>query len=142
MKHQSQEDYLRAIYLVMEKTNDKTAKSVDIAESLGVSKPAVSKMLKKLQDDGLISTNPYSSVSLTISGQCLAQNLTHKHRLIEVFLKDILHVDMERIHDEAHKMEHAFSDDTIEKLGIFLKNPEYCPNGKKIPLINDKICKK
>ena len=142
MKHESQEDYLRAIYLVMEKTKGDSVKSVDIADSLGVSKPAVSKMLKKMQESGLIENNPYSSVKLTDSGYCVAQNLTHKHRLIEVFLRDILLVDMDKIHDEAHKMEHAFSDDTIEKLGAFLNNPKYCPNGKEIPVINDKICKK
>ena len=142
MKHESQEDYLRAIYLVMEKTKGNSVKSVDIADSLGVSKPAVSKMLKKIQESGLIENNPYSSVKLTDSGYCLAQNLTHKHRLIEVFLRDILLVDMDKIHDEAHKMEHTFSDDTIEKLGVFLNNPKYSPNGKEIPIINDKICKK
>ena len=141
MKLESIEDYLRAIYLIAEETGQKEVKSVAIADSLCVSKPAVSKMLKRLQEQGYVSVSPYSLVLLTINGYCLAKKLTHKHRLIEVFLVDVLHVDIDKVHEEAHKMEHAFSDDTIEKLGLFLKNPKTCPNGKEIPVIHDKICK-
>lgn len=137
MKDQSQEDYLRVIYQIIEQEKDADVKSVNIATRLNISKAAVSKMLKVLQAQGLVSIELYSKVNLTKKGFLIARKLTYKHRVIEVFLKDILNVNKDFIEREAHDLEHAFSDKTIKKLADFLNNPKICPCGKKITAIND-----
>jgi len=132
MLKQNQEDYLRAIYYLYEK-NDRSVNSVAIADCLGISKAAVSKMLKKLVKQKLIKMQPYSSVFFTSKGIKKAKILTYKHRIIEVFLVDVLKMKKHKMHEEAHKLEHAFSDGTIKKLAKFLNNPKSCPGGKSIP---------
>ncbi len=135
MKSKNREDYLRIIFCLNENGVDKI-KSIDIAKSLNISKPAVSEMLKKLKNDGYLEMNPYSSVILTNKGLEESKKITYKHRVIELFLKDILGFDDSEIHDEAHKLEHSMSDEVAKRIFKFLKNPELCPCGHKIPNIN------
>lgn len=131
MINQSREDYLRVIYLFWEK-KDKNIRSVDIARYLDVSKASVSQMLKKLANQKYICIKPYSNISFTTKGLQEAKKLIYKYRIIEVFLVDILHISRKKINQEAHKLEHCFSDEVITKLAKFLNNPKYCPDGKKI----------
>lgn len=132
MKEQNKEDYLRAIYHLWE-VDRKKVRSVDIAEHLDISKASVSQMLSKLAEARMISRRPYSGVSFTKRGRQAAESLTHKHRVIEVFLKDVLGFSDGRVHEEAHRLEHAFSEYGIARLNKFLKGPKACPGGKKIP---------
>lgn len=137
MLRQNQEDYLRAIFYQYEKGNS-NINSVAIAKHLDISKAAVSKMLKRLVKQKLIKMEPYSCLTLTNQGLRESKKLTFKHRIVEVFLADILKVNKNVIHKEAHELEHAFSDNTINKLANFLDNPKICPDGKNIPqLINN-----
>lgn len=129
----TKEDYLRAFYILAEKKGE--VKSVDVAHYLKVSKPSVSEMVRELDEDGLVKYERYSPLKLTKKGRELASNLTSKHRLIEIFLRDILKVDSRNIHEEAHRLEHAFSDESIRKLRRFLGNPKKDPHGKPIPTI-------
>ena len=131
MESINREDYLRAIYHLMEEKPN--VKSVEVAEYLKVKKPSVSEMLKNLDRDGLIQYKKYSKIKLTKKGFNTAQTLTARHRIIETFLKDTLKINSQKIHFEAHKLEHAFSDDSIEKLRKLLKNPKTDPHGKPIP---------
>jgi len=136
MKNQSQEDYLRTMYLVFEKTGSKeNIKSVDIAKHLNVSKAAVSKMLKKLQEQEFILVNPYSTITLTPKGFQVAKKLIFKYRVIAYFLVKVLKVTEEKAHIEAHELEHAFSYETVQKLFEYLDNPQHCFCGRKIPKI-------
>jgi DtxR family Mn-dependent transcriptional regulator len=100
-----------------------------------VSKPAVSEMLRKLLNDNYIKMAPYSEIMLTQKGIKAAKELTFKHRIIEVFLKDVLKISKNNIHEEAHRLEHAFSNEAIKNLSKFLNNPKYSPEGKIIPKI-------
>lgn len=129
---QNKEDYLRAIYYIGEQ-NQGVVHSVDIVKYLKVSKPSVSEMLKKLGEQKYIKREPYAKVSFTAKGLIRARKLTFKHRVLEIFLKDILKVNKKDIHEEAHRLEHAFSDKTVNKLYKFLKKPGVCPHGHKIP---------
>lgn len=133
MFNQSQEDYLKAIYSLREITSD--IKSVAIAKNLCVSKAAVSKMIKRLKQQNLVKTKPYSTVNLTKEGEKQAKILVYKHRLIEVFLVNVLKINNKKMHEEAHKLEHAFSNETIKKLEFFLGIPKFCPGGHPIPKI-------
>ena len=134
MNKQSREDYLRAIYNFWEQKG-RVIRSVDIAEYLDVSKASVSQMLKKLAIQRYIRIKPYSCVLFTAKGLQEAQKLTYKHRIMEVFLRDILNISKSNIHNEAHKLEHCVSDEVIKKIAKFLNNPKYNPSGKKIPKI-------
>ena len=127
----NREDYLRGIYILEEKKCE--IKSIDLANYLGVSKPSVSGMMRELNRDGLISYKKYSRLKFTPKGRRLAKKLTSKHRLIELFLKNILKIKSKNIHQEAHRLEHAFSDESIGKLRKFLGNPKKDPHGKTIP---------
>ena len=131
MESASREDYLRAVYHLMEENNE--VRSVDLADYLNVTKPSVSEMLKELSKEGLIEYKKYSKVKLTGKGHKIARNLTSKHRIIERFLKDMLKINKKKVHDEAHRLEHAFSDDSIGKLRKLLGNPKQDPHGKPIP---------
>ena len=130
----SQEDYLRVMYLIYEKQIDKSLgiKSIDISKELKVSKPSVSEMLKKLAKMGFVRSKPYSNIFFTNNGLKQARKITHNHRVIEVFLNKTLNYDLAKVHEEAHRLEHAFSEESIKRLDKFLKNPKVCPHGDVI----------
>ena len=127
----NREDYLRGLYILEEEKGE--IKSIDLAKYLNVSKPSVSEMAKELNKEGLISYKKYSKLRFTIKGRKIAQKLTSKHRLIELFLKKILKLNSKSIHGEAHRLEHAFSDESIGRLRRLLHNPKTDPHGKPIP---------
>ena len=127
----NKEDYLRGLYILEEENGE--IKSIDLAHYLNVSKPSVSGMVQELNKEGLISYKKYSKLNFTPKGREIAKKLTSKHRLIELFLKNILKIDSKNIHNEAHRLEHAFSDESIAKLRKLLGNPKKDPHGKLIP---------
>jgi DtxR family Mn-dependent transcriptional regulator len=131
MTTQNREDYLRALFVLHERNHQ--LKSSDVADYLGVSKPSVSEMVRRLNEEGLVRSSPYSKLHFTPKGKKLASRLTTKHRIIERFLKDTLKIDKAKVHEEAHRLEHAFSDESIEKLRRLLHNPKVDPHGKPIP---------
>ncbi len=125
---------MRALYSFWE--HDKTAiRSVDIAAYLHISKASVSQMLKKLAQQNYIKIRPYSYIVFTPNGLRLARKLMYKHRVIEVFLLNFLGIHKSKIHEEAHRLEHGFSDLVIKQLAKFINNPRHCPSGKQIPKI-------
>ncbi len=133
MISENKENYLRAIYCINEQNNDDEVRSVDIVAYLKISKPAVSEMLKKLKHQGYLTMKPYFKIRFTDKGFKEAQKLTYKHRISELFLKNVLKIDEKDIHEEAHRLEHALSDNVVRKMATFLNNPNVCPCGHKIP---------
>lgn len=127
----NREDYLRAMYIMEEEK--KEVKSIDLANYLNVSKPSVSEMVRQLGNEGFVNYRRYQKVRFTPKGKKLAENLTYKHRLIELFLKEVLKVRAKSLHGEAHRLEHAFSDESIERIRKLLGNPKKDPHGKPIP---------
>ena len=90
-------------------------------------------MVKALSKEGLVRHKRYSSLNFTSKGRKIAEKLTSKHRIIESFLKNVLKLDSKNIHQEAHRLEHAFSDSSIGKIRKLLGNPKKDPHGKPIP---------
>lgn len=131
MLTKNEEDYLRAIYLIEERSSN--AKSIDLADYLKVSKPSVSEMMQRLSVEGMVSYKKYSGIKFTPKGRRIASNLTAKHRVIELFLKNIIKISSAKIHQEADRLEHAFSDESVSKLRKLLGNPKKDPHGKLIP---------
>ena len=112
------EDYLETI-LMLEKEQGKTVKSVDIASNLNVSKPAVTKAMNELKELGLINKDLYGEISLTPLGRETAEKIYDKHITINTFLQK-LGVSKEVADVDCCKLEHAISDETLQKLKEFL----------------------
>ena len=127
----TKEDYVRAIYLLQQQSSA-DAGVTDIASRLQLSKSTVSERVKDLVADGLVSSTPYAGVSLTPEGLRIAETLTYKHRVIEVFLNQVLKLPISKVHNEAEKLEHACSDEVIKRLANFLDDPTVDPHGTKI----------
>ena len=127
----NREDYLRALYILEEKKLP--LRTTELANYLKISKASVSEMANKLADKKLIVHKRYGNLEFTDEGKKLAINLTARHRIIELFLKNILKINPNNLHEEAHRLEHAFSDESISKLRELLGNPTKDPHGEPIP---------
>ncbi len=131
MKNISKEDYLSIIYKNLNASGE--IKPNIIADKLSVSNAAVTDMLKKLSKDGYVSHEKYKSIKLTEEGENYARNMVRRHRIWEVFLHQIVGMPWDRVHDEAHNLEHSSSDELINKMEEMLDFPEFDPHGDPIP---------
>lgn len=131
----SKEDYLKAIWTLSERetTGRNHAATKDLARRLQVSPPAVSRMLKQMQEQSLVTHTPYFGVSLTPKGREVALHMVRRHRLIEVFLTRVLNYDPRDVHDEAERLEHHVSDEFESRIDELLGFPSKCPHGSPIP---------
>jgi len=127
----SVEDYLKVIYHLSSQGG--FAATSDIAGSLDVSPPSVSGMVKRLSETGLIEHVPYRGVQLTAQGRRAALKMIRRHRILEVYLIEKLGYDWGSVHDEAERLEHAVSDELIERMAQALGDPRYDPHGAPIP---------
>jgi len=128
----SVEEYLEAIYSFNEK--GRLAKNSELAKRLKVAPPSVTQMVQKLADEGLVEYEPYRGAFLTGKGTALAQNVVRKHRLLERFLHDVLGIGLNKVHEEACRMEHGLSDEAAAALCKIMDTPETCPDdGMEIP---------
>ncbi|MDR1992358.1 MAG: metal-dependent transcriptional regulator [Nitrososphaerota archaeon] len=125
----STQDYLKAVYSLSK--NREKVNNTDIAQKLEVTPASVTEMLKKLAAEDYIKYSPYHGSTLTQKGLNEAQKITRKHRLLESFLSNILHIGPDKVHLEACQMEHNLSDEAEESLCRFLKHPDTCPDDKK-----------
>jgi len=133
----SVEDYLKAIYHLSSQGG--FAATSDIAASLDVSPPSVSGMVKRLSETGLIEHVPYRGVQLTSQGRRAALKMIRRHRVLEVYLTHELGYDWDSVHEEAERLEHAVSDNLIERMAQALGNPLYDPHGAPIPTAQGEI---
>jgi DtxR family Mn-dependent transcriptional regulator len=126
------EDYAKAIYSLTG-WGPETASTNDLADRLGVRPASVSAMIKKLDEAGLVERVPYHGVRLTAEGTRVALGVLRRHRLLELFLAEVLEVPWERVHDEAEVLEHALSEDLTELISAKLGDPSVDPHGDPIP---------
>jgi DtxR family Mn-dependent transcriptional regulator len=137
MKSERIEEYLEAIY---KRQKNKTPVSTSVlARDLGVSLPAVTDMLRRLEGEGLIEYSSSKGAVLTPTGSERAVSVVRRHRLWERFLTDILGVKWDRVHSEACRLEHATSPETERKLASLLGTVDTCPHGYPIPDKDGKI---
>lgn len=110
-----------------------------IAESLGVTPGTATSMVKNLQKEKWLNYKARKGVTLTASGKKIGMRMIRRHRLIETFLVETLGLDWSEIHEEAEELEHSISDKVLEKLDVFLGNPQFDPHGHPIPSRNGVI---
>ena len=134
------ENYLLSIFHLEERGISVTSshlaeqlKRVPEGEGLGTSLPSVSGMLRRMNREGLAGSAPNNEIVLTARGRRLAESMVRRHRLAERMVVDILGLDLDRAHIEAHRLEHAISDELEEKIKERLQNPKTCPFGHPIP---------
>lgn len=134
----SEENYLKAIYSLSQKSDEKISPT-SIAEALGNNPASVVDMLKKLTEKKLISYDKKKGAKLTDKGTKTAIDIVRRHRLWEVFLLEKLGYGWEEVHDIAEQLEHIHNEDLADKLDKFLEYPEYDPHGDPIPQANGKM---
>lgn len=127
--HPAFEEYCEAIWELKE--DDIDVIQARIAERLEVSRPAVSEMIRRMEQESLITVG--STISLTSRGLELAETVVRRHRLAERFLTDILELPWADAHEEAGKWEHIISKPVELALIRVLGEPTTCPHGNPIP---------
>ena len=125
------EDYLKAIYLVGRE--DGKVSTSRLAENLGCSAASVTNMLQRLASLQLVQYRPYQGVNLTDAGARVALEVIRHHRLIELYLKEVLGYSWDRVHAEAEQLEHVMSEELEERMDKALGYPTRDPHGHPIP---------
>lgn len=126
------ENYLKHILLLSESAEGLVSMGA-LASALAVVPGTVTTMVKALADDGLVAHQPRQGVRLTPEGRHVALTVLRKHRLVETFLVNVLKMDWAAVHAEAEQLEHAISDDVLNRLDALLGHPTTDPHGDPIP---------
>lgn len=155
------QDYLKTIYKLQE--NGAVA-TTDIAKELNVSSASVTGMLKRLEtmslesiisetisletlsselsnmsNVSLVDYNSYKGVKLTEVGEKIALEILRRHRLLELYLKEVMGFSLDKVHEEACRLEHHISKEFADKLCDLLGDPKFDPHGHPIPTKEGKI---
>lgn len=129
----TEENYLKCIYLQLEKNGVHPVTTNEISEQVKTKAASVTDMLKRLADKRLIHYKKYQGVLLTTSGKTKALSIVRKHRLWEYFLVEKLKFQWDEVHAVAEELEHVNSDLLVDKLDAFLGRPKFDPHGDPIP---------
>jgi DtxR family Mn-dependent transcriptional regulator len=127
--HPAFEEYCECIFELAE--DDVDIIQARIADRLQVSRPAVSEMIRRLESEGLLTTD--GGIMLTPAGVELAERVVRRHRLAERFLTDILKLSWAEAHHEAGRWEHVISTAVEQAMDRLLGSPTTCPHGNPIP---------
>lgn len=129
------ENYLKAIYQG-QSALPRGARLVpmgSVASALGVTPGTATTMVKALAESGLAEYEPYSGVRLTTAGEKLAGLVLRRHRLVELFLVQVMGMSWAEVHEEAEQLEHVVSERLIERIDDMLGHPTHDPHGDPIP---------
>ena len=103
------ENYLKAIYAAESQltAGQRLVPMGQLASTLGVAPGTATTMVKALAESGLVTYEPYSGVKLTEGGERLAARVLRRHRLIELFLVQIIGMNWDEVHDDAVALRHV-----------------------------------
>jgi DtxR family Mn-dependent transcriptional regulator len=129
------ENYLKAIYQGQSALSgdDRLVPMGQVASTLGVAPGTATTMVKALAESGLADYEPYSGVRLSAAGEKLAGLVLRRHRLVELFLVQVMGMSWAEVHDEAEQLEHVVSERLIERIDKMLGHPTHDPHGDPIP---------
>jgi DtxR family Mn-dependent transcriptional regulator len=132
---QTVENYLKTIFLaqVANPVPDALVPMGQLSSGLGVVPGTATTMVKALAESGLVRYEPYLGVRLTAAGEKLASLVLRRHRLIELFLVKVLGMSWAEVHEEAERLEHAVSEQLIDRIDEMLGRPVVDPHGDPIP---------
>ncbi|WP_027483304.1 metal-dependent transcriptional regulator [Deinococcus pimensis] len=127
------EDYLKQLYLLGQHGRVSTQA---LADSLGVSAPSTTNMLRRLAELGLVTHQPYQGAALSPEGERVALEILRHHRLLELYLHRALGYPLDEVHDEAERLEHVISEAFEDRIAEWLGHPDFDPHGDPIPAKN------
>jgi DtxR family Mn-dependent transcriptional regulator len=131
MLSQAVEDYLKTIYKLQQ--NTAAVSTSDIARAMDVSSASVTNMVKRLAQMGLLEYESYRGVTVTATGEKVALEIIRHHRLLELYLREVMGYSWEKIHEEAEHLEHHISEEFEQKIDELLGFPTHDPHGDPIP---------
>jgi DtxR family Mn-dependent transcriptional regulator len=138
------ENYLKTIYTEQQRrgpAEDLLAMGA-MASAMRVTPGTATAMVKALAESGLVDYEPRGGVRLTSKGEKLALHVLRRHRLVELFLVEVLGLDWSEVDEEAEELEHAISDKVLDKIDAFLGHPEVDPHGDPIPTRQGKVARR
>lgn len=129
------ENYLKAIYHAQGAlaASERLVSMGQVASTVGVTPGTATAMIKALAESGLAEYEPYTGVRLTAAGERLAGLVLRRHRLVELFLVQVMGMSWAEVHDEAEQLEHVVSERLIERMDEMLGRPTHDPHGDPIP---------
>src|SRR5436189_3918197 len=129
------ENYLKAIYQGQSSlaSGARLVPMGQVAAALGVTPGTATTMVKALAESGLADYEPYSGVRLSAAGEKLAGLVLRRHRLVELFLVQVMGMSWDEVHDDAEQLEHVVSERLIERIDEMLGRPTHDPHGDPIP---------
>jgi len=130
-KTKEKEHYLKEIYKL--ESNDQAVSVSGLSVVFGISKSSVSNMVKKLVVMKLLNSAPYKAIELTSEGRELARTIVAKHRLVELFLVEVMGFEPENVHEIAEEIEHIDSPPFFRKVKQMLSQRDIDPHGSPIP---------
>ncbi|MBI2939389.1 MAG: metal-dependent transcriptional regulator [Chloroflexi bacterium] len=131
MPSQAAGDYLKVIYKLQ--SGEQRATTSAIAERLGVVPASVTNMVKQLSQMNLVEHTPYRGVELTPLGRKVALEVIRHHRLIELYLTEVLGFSWDKVDAEAERLEHVISEELEDRMADALGHPTHDPHGDPIP---------
>jgi DtxR family Mn-dependent transcriptional regulator len=126
----AEQEYLEIMFWLEEAGLPMTG--ANIARAMQLSPPTVHEMIGRLIDDGYVERNEDKSLSFTESGREHASYIVRRHRMIERFLTDVLHIPWDEVHEEAERIEHAMSPVLEERMRAAIGDATTCPHGHPI----------
>src|SRR5215218_8315358 len=129
------EDYLKAIYSEQQRGSspDALVPMGSLAGAMDVAPGTATAMVKTLDEAGLVDYEPRGGVTLSSRGEKLALHVLRRHRLVELFLVEVLGLDWSEVDQEAEELEHAISEKVLERIDKVLGHPQVDPHGDPIP---------
>ena len=130
------ENYLKTIYLgssAAQAPDGRLMPMGQLAAAVGVTPGTATTMVKTLAESGLVEYEPYSGVRLTGAGEKLAALVVRRHRLVELFLVQVMGMSWAEVHEDAELLEHVVSDRLIDRIDEMLGRPTQDPHGDPIP---------
>lgn len=131
MISRAMEDYLKAIYLLA--GDGEKVSTSRLAQRMSCSAASVTNMVQKLSELKLVRYRPYQGVKLTQAGRKVALEVVRHHRLLELYLAEVLGYTWDKVHDEAEELEHVISEEFEERIDAALGFPTRDPHGHPIP---------
>jgi len=138
------ENYLKAIHLGQSALgpDQRLVPMGQVASALGVTPGTATTMVKALAESGLAEYEPYSGVRLSAAGEKLAGLVLRRHRLVELFLVQVMGMSWAEVHDDAEQLEHVVSERLIDRIDEMLGRPTHDPHGDPIPNSDGEIATK
>jgi len=120
------EDYLETIIMLHRK--NRVVRTRDISRKMGVTMPSVCAAVKVLAEKGLVNHEKYGYIDLTKKGKISGRKIYHSHKILIRFLREILNTDARTAEEDACRIEHGISGNTVKRLIAFVKFVETCPH--------------